>query len=211
MSAVVRKVSGAAERRAAPIPWLTVLVLAALMAYVDGFVVTSTEGAVGAIGSNDSPFTSWLRDSTLALPVFIFAVYRMLAWSSRRYGPGLRRPRAVLVTGLIVVAVGSMVGVAEVAASGFANYELQAEQLRETQSVHGHATPVAGAADADACTGLCASLDATAAAHVRAAEYASALVLAANVVLVGWVVAARGGRLDTVPLRRRGAGTHPAT
>jgi hypothetical protein len=211
MSPVATAAPGVAERRASLVPWLTVLALAVLMAYVDGFVVTSTEGAVGAIGSNDSPFTGWLRDSTLALPVFLFAVYRTLAFRGRRHGAVLRRPRAVLATALIVVAVGSLVGVAEVAASGLANYELQAEQLRGTQSVHGHEPPVAGAADADPCAGLCASLDATAAVHVRAAEYASALVLAANVVLVGWVVAARRGRLDAVPLRRRGAGLPPAT
>ena len=211
MSAVLMEAPGVAERRASPVPWLTVLVLAALMAYMDGFVLTSTAGAVGAIGRNDSPFASWLRQSTLVLPVFVFAVYRMVASSLRRYGPVLRRPRAVLATALIIVAVGSTVGIAEVAASGVTNYRLQAEQLRQTQSVHGHATPVAGAADADACTGLCSSLEATAAAHVRAAEYASVLILGANVVLVGWVVAARGGRLDSVPLRRHGAGRPAAT
>src|SRR5215218_1003251 len=211
MSAVVREEPDVVERRAVPVPWLTLLVLAALMAYADGFVVTVTEGAVGAMGSNDSPFARWLRDSTLVLPVFLFAVYRSLVFSGRRYGPGLRRPRAVLGTALLVVAVGSLIGVAEVAASGYANYSLQAEQLRATQSVHGHATLAAGAEDADACTGLCSSLHASAAAQVRAAEYASPLLVVANVVLVGWVVAARGGRLEPVPLRRRGPRTPRAT
>src|SRR5688572_12615387 len=210
MSAAMSGDPGVTRRRAAPVPLLTVLVLAVLMAYADGFVLTSTEGAVGAIGSNDSPFATWLRQSTLALPVFLLAVHGALAFSRKRYGPLLRRPRAVVATALLVVALGTTVGVFEVAASAVANYERQAEQLRGTQSVHGHATSV-GTEDAGACTGLCASLDETAAVHVRAAEYASALILGANVVLVGWVVAARGGRLDTVPLRRRAAGPPPAT
>ena len=211
MSAAMSEDTGAATRRAAQVPLLTALVLAVLMAYADGFVLTSTEGAVGAIGSNDSPFASWLRQSTLALPVFLFAVYGAFAFGGRRFGPVLRRPRAVVATALLVVALGTTVGVFEVAASAVANYEVQAEQLRDNQSVHGHATPVADTEAADACTGLCASLDETAAVHMRAAEHASALILGANVVLVGWVVAARGGRLDSVPLRRRGPRTPPAT
>ena len=211
MSAAAMGAPGVAGRRAEWLPWLTVLALAVLMAYADGFVLTSTEGAVGAIGSNDSPFASWLRQSTLALPVFLFAVHGALAFGGRRYGPVLRRPRAVVATALLVVTLGTTVGVFEVAASAVANYDVQAEQLRETHSVRGHATPVADTDNTDDCTGLCASLDATAAVHVRAAGYAGALILAANVALVGWVVAVRGGRLDTVPLRRRGAGTAPAT
>jgi hypothetical protein len=200
-----------AKPRAARVPWLTVLVLAAVMAYGDGFVLTSTQGAVGEIGSNDSPFAFWLRHSTLVLPVFVYAVYRMLLLGRRRFGSQLRRPRAVVATALLVVALGSVVGTAEAAADAVINYDHEAAQLRATQSVHGHATPVTDAEDAGSCTGLCASLDATAAVQVRAAEYASVLMLAANVVLVGWVVAARGGRLDAVQLRRAGAGPPAGT
>ena len=43
----------------------------------------------------------------------------------------------------------------------------------------------------------------TMALDVKAVGLGSGLILATNVVLVGWVVALRGGRLDVVPSRRR--------
>ena len=41
------------------VPWLTVLPFAVVMAYADGFWMTSLRGAVGAIERTDEPFTSW--------------------------------------------------------------------------------------------------------------------------------------------------------
>ena len=46
---------------------------------------------------------------------------------------------------------------------------------------------------------------------VKAVGYGSGLILATNIVLVGWVVALRGGRLDVVPARRRPRRAAPAT
>ena len=64
----------AAFRGKVPLPWVTVFVLAIVMALADGFIVTSIQGAVGAIERAQGPFASWLRDAAIVLPVFVVAV-----------------------------------------------------------------------------------------------------------------------------------------
>ena len=50
------------------VSWVTVVVCASVIAYIDGFWLTSLRGAVGAIDATQSPFSRWLRDSTLMVP-----------------------------------------------------------------------------------------------------------------------------------------------
>ena len=88
----------ATERRLS-VPWLTVLAFAAVMAYADGFWMVALRGAVGSIQRAQEPFTTWLRESTLVLPVFVFAVLGVLTLAMRRFGPELRTTRSVLLTG----------------------------------------------------------------------------------------------------------------
>ena len=66
MSVMTRFIAPAAERRGEmpgrpAVPWATVLPLAVLMAYADGFWLTSLRGAVGAIERTQEPFATWLR------------------------------------------------------------------------------------------------------------------------------------------------------
>ena len=68
-----RAPSVAAERRLS-VPWLTVLPFAAAMAYADGFWMVALRSAVGSIQRSQEPFTTWLRESTLAVPFYLFAV-----------------------------------------------------------------------------------------------------------------------------------------
>ena len=63
----------AAFRGKVPLPWVTVFALAVLMAAVDGFILTSLQGAVGAIERAQGPFASWLRDTAIVLPLFVVA------------------------------------------------------------------------------------------------------------------------------------------
>jgi hypothetical protein len=88
------------------VAWWTVLPLAALMAYGDGFWVISLRGAAGAIERMDSPFQAWLRESTLFLPVFVIAVLAATAWRWPGSAPRLAGTRAVLMAALLVVAAG---------------------------------------------------------------------------------------------------------
>src|SRR3954454_17464091 len=106
------------------VPWVTVLGLAAVMAYADTFWLTSLQGAVGAIERSQDPFNQWLRGSTLVLPLFAVAVLWALSRAHRRFGPALRRPRKVAAAALLVAAAGTVVGVGEVVASSAYDYHL---------------------------------------------------------------------------------------
>ena len=66
--------TGASTPARPAVPWLTVIPLAAMMAYADGFWMVSLRGAVGAIERTQEPFASWLRESTVLLPAFVLAV-----------------------------------------------------------------------------------------------------------------------------------------
>ena len=170
------------------VPWSTVLPLALVMAYADGFWLVSLRGAVGAIERTQGPFTTWLRESTLALPLFVFAVLGALTLASRRFGPTLRTWKSLTATALLIVAAGSLAGIAVMAASSAYDYHLQSSQLQLMASM------------SDTCAGatcLAQQLQATLALQVHAVSYGSAILLATNTVLVGWVLALRGGQLKT--------------
>jgi hypothetical protein len=167
------------------VPWLTVIPLALVMAYADGFWVVSLRGAVGAIERSQTPFESWLRESTLLVPAFAFAVLAALTLTLRWFAPMLSRTKTRLVAGLMIVAAGTLTGVVELAASAAYDYHLQAQQLSERHAM---------ASCAEACRAQ--QLHDTLALDVRAVFYGIGILLVTNLVLVAWVVALRGGRLD---------------
>jgi len=173
------------------VPWSTVLPLAVVLAYADGFWMVSLRGTVGAIERTEEPFANWLRESTLVLPVFVFAVLGALTLAQRRFGPVPRGSRTVLATALLVVATGTVAGIAEMTASSAYDYHLQSSQLRLMHSLS-HTT-----------AGSDQLQQATFALQVHAVGYGSAILLVTNLVLVGWVVAMRGGRLKVSTSRQR--------
>ena len=202
------------------VPWSTVALLTVVMAYGDGFWLTSLQGAIGAVERAGGPIASWLRVSTLMAPAFGFAVWKALTAAQRRYGPELHTPRTVVAAALLVAVAGSVVGIGGVAASSAYDYNLQSTQLQQTETTHAHpvtadrAQGVAGATapggavgptqglGAGSCTATCQALRSTLAVHVRGVGYAGGVLLLTNVLLVGWVVALRGGRLGAAPGRR---------
>ena len=118
------------ETRSRPgVAWWTVLPLAALMAYGDGFWMMSLREAAGAIERMDSPFEAWLRESTLVLPVFVIAVLVATSVALARFGRAPRRTRAVVITTLLVVAAGTIAGVVGLAVSSAYDYHLQVDPL----------------------------------------------------------------------------------
>src|SRR6185436_2885731 len=84
------------------VPWKTVGVLAVVLAYADGYWLVSVQGAVGAIGRTDHQSLTWLRESTVVLPAFAFAVLAALTLAARRFGSTPDRARTVIVTALLV-------------------------------------------------------------------------------------------------------------
>ena len=97
----------------------------------------SLRGAVGSIERTQEPFATWLRESTLSLPFFVLAVIGALTLAARQFGPVLRRPRTVVATALLIVAAGTLVGIAELAASSAYDYHLQSSQLQLMGSMGG--------------------------------------------------------------------------
>ena len=174
---------GTLPGRLGVVPWLTVVPLAVVMAYADGFWLISLRGAVGSIERTGDPFASWLRESTLALPVFALAVLGALALAARRFGPVLRKSKTLVATALMVVAAGTLVGVAALAASSAYDYYLQSSHVHSMASM---------AVQQQAGLGL----------QLRAVGYGSAILLVTNLALVGWVVAMHGGRLDVSKTRQ---------
>jgi hypothetical protein len=165
------------------------------MSYADGFWMMSLRGAVGAIERTQEPFLSWLRESTAALPLFMVAVLAALVLALRWFGPASSRPRTVIATGLLVMAAGTVAGIVETAASSAWDYVLQ---LRLMDTLHHNST-----GDAVAALG-----QETLALQLAALGYGSGIILTTNLVVVGWLVAIRGGRLQAASLR---PGRRPST
>jgi hypothetical protein len=197
-AAIQARAAGPDRRRfpgAAPVPWGTVVVLAVLLAYADGFVLTAVQGAVGAVERTGAPFATWLRTSTLLLPAFLVAVVGGLAFARRRIGPALVRPLRAFAAALVIAAAGSLVGTAVIAVSAAYDYHLQSQALQAAAALHGHlhhAALAGGAAQRDSL-----------AVDAHAARLAGRVIVLTDVVIAVWVTAMRGGRLDRVPRTRR--------
>src|ERR1044071_6318763 len=115
--------------------WITVAVFAIVIAFADGFVVTSLHGAVGAIERRSSPFHQWLTGSMLMLPLFFVAVVGALLVARRLVGP--RRGLVEFgATALLVTLLTSGVALAEVGASSAYDYHLQVRHLQLEDSLH---------------------------------------------------------------------------
>src|SRR3954470_22693173 len=126
--------AGHADRRALPrsgrrtVPWSTVALLAVLLACVTGFWMEVLQGATGDIGRTQQPFRGWLRDSAVLLPVFAAGVLASLAVGRRRFGGALHAFRPVVVTSVLIVGMGTLVGIAALTANAAYNYHLQSDQ-----------------------------------------------------------------------------------
>jgi hypothetical protein len=191
------------------VPWLTVVPLAVVLAYADGFWLIALRGAVGAIERTQGPFAAWLRESALALPLFVLAVLGALTLAARWFGPVLNKPKTVVATALLIVAAGTLVGVAILAANSAYDYHLQSSQLqlmdtmRSMPSMPAMPSMPSMPSMGSIAQQQCASLG----LQVRAVGYGSGLLLITNLAVVGLAVAFGGGQLN-LP-RRQAAGVLP--
>ncbi len=179
--------------------WATVIVCAVVIAYTDGYWVTSLRGAVGAIEGNQRPFTRWLRDSTLMLPLVLMAVLAALTLTRRWLGRSRHEIAQVGTAALLIIVISSAVSIAGVATTSVYDYNIQAANLGQIHSSHVTSVavdPGVSKPSTDATSGaLDAAKHATLMAHVRAVGDASVVLLITNLVLVAWALALRGGRL----------------
>ena len=190
-------------RRRLGVSWPTIILFAAVISYVNGFWVTSLQGAVGAIERNEPPFDRWLRDSTVMLPLYAAGVLVAVLLARRWFGRSSRAVVRGAGAGLLIIMACTLVGVAEVANSAAHDYRLQTQHLDVVHDLNHTGTPDAGSAasatptdtSTDACVGVCAAKESTLGLHIRAVTRASALMLITNILLVGWLLAVGGDRL----------------
>jgi hypothetical protein len=179
------------------VPWSTVLPLAAVIAYADGFWMISLRGAVGSIERTQAPFTSWLRESTLALPLYVLAVLGALTLALRLFGPRPPTAKTLPATAALITAAGTLAAVAQMAASSAYDYHLQSNQLQLMNSMG------ATCAGANCLPEL---KQASLLLQVHAVGAGAVIMLVTNLVLVGWVLALKGGRLNLATTRTQPTG-----
>ena len=163
------------------------LPLAVVLAYADGFWITSLRGAVGAIERTQSPFTDWVRESDpAACRSSSWPCSARSPWPCTGSAPSAHRRDGSLVTALLVAAAGTLAGVAELAASSAYDYHLQLHQDlhdgHDAADLHRGLPGEGGRRDSFWI-------------QVRAVGWGSLILLVTNLVLVGWAVAFFGGRL----------------
>jgi hypothetical protein len=194
-----------AQRRLS-VYWLTIAFFAVVIAFGDGFWVTSVQGAVGAIERNDPPFDRWLRDSTLMLPLFFLAVLAAIVLGRRWFGGSRSRLLKFGATALLMVLFTSALAITEVAASSAYDYRLQSRDLASVHAFHQTIADTSPGATTTTgrCVGICAETQLTLHSHMKALRIASVVLLLSNIVLVLWVMALRGDRIwrsNQVPAR----------
>ncbi len=181
------------------VSWITVAVLAVVITFADGFWITSLEGAVGAIERTQSPFTSWLRESLIVLPLFTLGVLAALALGRRWFGQLARGSVRMTATAALLVVAVTIVAAGQTTFNAVWDYRIQAEQVTKLHSLHPTA-PSVDAINADlvvngSCNSICAGQRSTMEVHVKSIGMAGLLLLLTNVVLVAWVLMLRGGVL----------------
>jgi hypothetical protein len=201
-----------------PARWSTVLLLSVVLAYADGFVMTSLTGAVGFIKRAQDLFGEWVIQSAILVPFFVVALLLVLRRIRRRQGAVLRSAKKVWTSAVLLAVGGTVVGVLAVSASSAYDYYLQANELDVAGPLHNHSTiTIPGAADATvdphaahgACDETCTDKRQTLVDDMRGVGITSPIMLVANIVLVGWLLALLGGQLSPSAGRRRGTATAP--
>ena len=179
----------AALRGRVPVPWGAVVALAVVLAFANGFVIVTMEGAVGAIERAQNPFGDWLRYSAVLVPIFALAVMWALARAQDR-------GRRIMTTVLMVVAAATVVGILALIANTAYDYHLQTALLAKTASLHS-AHPIGGADSNSAYSDSIWNPEQrdTMLLAVKSIGFGCVVMVAVNLFFVGWVTALLGGRL----------------
>lgn len=198
-----------------PARWRTVVVLGIVLAYADGYILVALTGAVGAIQRTEHLFSAWVEESAVLVPFFVLAELLVLRLVRRRTGPVLRSGKSVLVAALLLALGCTAAGVLGVTASAAYDYSLQTQLIdfsSQFSDQNGDPLVKAGTtvARGNCNTMVCDEERFSLATDVRGVGIGAALVLGINLVLVGWVLAAFGGRLGA-PVRRTAAAATTVT
>jgi hypothetical protein len=173
-----------------------VLPLAVVAAFGSGFWLIVIRGAVGSIERTEGPFATWLEESTLLVPLYVFAVLAALTLALRWFGASPHRARAVALTLLLVAVAVTLAASAVQAVSAVYDYRLQTIHVLNMAS---HELSCGSQCIADRQhDGLVLQVDAL--------GLGSIVMLVSNLVLLGFTVGFRGGRLDLATSKRTATG-----
>ncbi len=197
-----------------PARWRTVVVIAVILAYADGYVLVALTGAVGAIQRTDHPFPAWLEESAVLVPLFILAELLMLRHVRRRTGSVLPSRKALVVSALLLAVGGTVVGVLGVSVSAAYDYHLQTDLIdfsARFSDQNGDPLITAGStvARGNCNSMICNEQRFSLATDVRGVAFSVPILLGINIVLIAWILAAFGGRLG-VPERRTDTVPNPS-
>ena len=178
--------------------WVTLVLLAVVIDFVDGFWTISLRGAVGAIEHTQEPFDAWVRSSELTLPFYVLAVVVAALIARRWVGTSRRNPVKPLAVALLVVATTTLVGIGAIAVNAVNDYHLQSERLavvharhigtNAADAVHDPAEHADHVAADGGCDALCQANHSTLVVHERAVAYGGVVLLLTNVLLVGFLI-----------------------
>src|SRR4051794_36594016 len=124
------------DTRRAGVAWSHVLPLAVVLAFANSFWIIVLRGAVGAIERTSAPFSTWLHESTLLVPVYVVAVLVAFRLAHRWFGSQPRGLRAAGGTIGLVGAATSAAGTLLLIASSWFDFRLQAGDLHHTGQMH---------------------------------------------------------------------------
>jgi len=177
------------------VSWWHVLPLAVVLAFANGFWMIALRGAVGAIERTSAPFSAWLHESTVLVPVYVVAVLAAFMLAQRWFGPRPRGLRAAGLTIATLAVVASAAGTLLMAASVWFDFVLQRADLQHMSATHG-------------CDPACVSarVQATVGLELKALWIGLLLMLVTDLLLIALVIAFRGGEIVLAkPARPRGA------
>lgn len=179
------------------VPWRTVLPLAVVAAFGNGFWLIAMRGAIGAIERSRGAFQVWLLESTLLLPLYVCAVLVGLGLALRWFGPGPLRWRSSVATLFLVAVACSLASLLVQGVNAVHDYRLQATHVAN-MALH-----------MPTCDAVCVSdrTEAARALQLHALALNGVVMLASTLVLLGLTVALRGGRLDLAATRRESGRT----
>lgn len=197
-----------------PARWRTVIVLGVVLAYADGYLMVALTGAAGAIERTAHPFSAWMEESAVLVPVFVLAELLVLRLIRRRSGPTSRSGKAVVVTALLIAVGGTVTGVLALTASAAYDYDLQTQLIdfsSQFSDQPGDPLIKAGTtvARGNCNTMVCDEERFSLATDARGVGIGAPLLLVINVVLVGLVLAGFGGQLGAPAPETAAEPAHP--
>ena len=171
------------ESERARVAWSHVLPLAVVLAFANGFWIIVLRGAVGAIERTSAPFSTWLHESTLLVPVYVVAVLVAFRFAHRWFGARPRGIRAVSGSIGLVAAATTAAGTLLLITSAWFDFQLQKDDLHHTGQMH------------MSCDSVCVSdrIRATLNMEIKGAWVGLLLMLGTSLIMTALVVAFRGG------------------